>query len=467
MVTKELNKTESKKSLKRKKIIEAASLLFAQKNYHEVMMDDVAKLASIAKGTVYNYYESKEELYFSIMQLRMEKLISSLREKISTEMSSFDSLKSFIIHLYMFMMKYKHFFLMYRKESLNAENELCAELNNLETELKKIFYRILNKGKTERFFRNVDEQFAVELVLGSLYGAVYRGIEKNYDEIQMVSERENVYEFILHGLIGSRDDNKTLPLKNKTIVITRSIEQSKESSEAFRQLGADVIIFPTLDIVPPADWEEFDSIITSPEGIDFIIFTSAHAVKMFSKRCNELSFKPDYEKSKVVAIGNKTAAVCERMGIPVHIIPAKFSSKGVVEELIKYNLNEKIIFVPRSAIGREELPIGLKELGAVIKTAVVYNVALPSSEIINDNIELLKLKKPDLFVFTSPSTFDNFLEILKIQNPGEYFTKFDVAAIGPTTKAAIESKNVKVTIMPDEFTIDGLIKASIDFYKNK
>lgn len=461
------NRKESKKSLKRKKIVEAASLLFAQKNYHEVMMEDVAKLASIAKGTVYNYYESKEELYFSIMRMRMEKLISSLKEKISTEMSSIDSLKSFIIHLYMFMMKYRHFFLMYRKESLNAENDLCAELNSLETELKNIFYRVLNKGKSDGLFRNIDEEFAVEIVLGSLYGAVYRGIENNYDEKQMVSERENVYEFILHGLLGSHDSDKKLPLKDKTVVITRSIEQSIESAETFKQLGADVVVFPTLDIVPPDDWKEFDSVILTENKIDFLIFTSAHAVKMFKKRCDALDVSPDYESSKVVAIGNKTDAICKQLGIPVNIIPAKFSSQGVVEELLKFNLEGKIIFIPRSAIGREELPIGLAELGAVIKTAPVYNVSLPAPEIINQNVELLKLKNPDLFVFTSPSTFDNFLEILNIEKPGEYFANYDVAAIGPATKTAIESKSVKVTIMPDEYTINGLIKAAINFYKNK
>ena len=77
-------KRQNSKILKRGKIIEAASVLFSQKNYHEVMMEDVARLASLAKGTVYNYFYSKEDLYFSIMQQRMEKLTSSLKAKIAT-----------------------------------------------------------------------------------------------------------------------------------------------------------------------------------------------------------------------------------------------------------------------------------------------------------------------------------------------------------------------------------------------
>jgi uroporphyrinogen-III synthase len=255
------------------------------------------------------------------------------------------------------------------------------------------------------------------------------------------------------------------PLSGKTIVITRTVEQSKESSEVFRQLGANIIIFPTLDIVPPDSWVEFDSAVTSKLKIDFIIFTSAHAVKMFVKRSEELGIVFDFNRIKIVAVGNKTSAVCEKNKIPVHIIPKKFSGAGVIDELSNYDLKGKIIFIPRSAIGREELPVGLERLGATLKTAPVYNVSLPSEEKIKNNLEILKNNKPDLFIFTSPSTFENFLQIISVSDPVKYFNNYDVAAIGPTTKTAIENKSVHVNIIPDEYTIDGLAKAIIEFYK--
>ncbi|MCJ7555128.1 MAG: TetR/AcrR family transcriptional regulator, partial [Ignavibacteriaceae bacterium] len=110
-----------KKEKKREQILEVAANLFSSKNYHEVMMDDVARLTNIAKGTVYNYFESKEELYFTIMSSKLNNLDTSLREKIFGEISCVESLHSYVIHLYMFMMKYQSFFLMYQKEYLNTE----------------------------------------------------------------------------------------------------------------------------------------------------------------------------------------------------------------------------------------------------------------------------------------------------------------------------------------------------------
>jgi uroporphyrinogen-III synthase len=453
-----------RKAKKRERMLEVAAELFSKKNYHEVMMDDVARLTDVAKGTVYNYFSSKEELYFTIMSSKLENLNTSLKNKITTEISIIDSLHTYVIHLYMFMMKYQNFFLMYQKEYMNAQNEFCEELRAMSDELKSILSDIIYKGKRENQFRELDESFAVKLVLGSIFGAVQRGIENKYTGERLLEEREKLFDFVLHGLYSGFNNNKVRPLKNKTIVLTRTIEQSKESASIFSELGADVIVFPTLEIVPPNSWDNFDEAMLSSHKIDFIVFTSAHAVTMFSKRCIELNKQFDFETVKVVAVGNKTKSVCEENHIRVDIVPKKFSGEGVVEDLSKYDLKDKIVFIPRSAIGREGLPKGLEELGAKIITVPIYNVSLPSKESIKQNIDQLNSSKPDVFIFTSPSTFENFLIIMNINNPVSYFKNYDVAAIGPTTKSAIENNRVKVSIMPDEFTIKGLANKMVEFY---
>ena len=459
------HKKENKKRIKREKIIDAASELFSRKNYHEVMMEDVAKHVSVAKGTVYNYFISKEDLYFSIMQNRLERLTSLLKERINSEGTTIGALRAFVITFYSFMIMNRSFFLIYRKETLNGDQKFCDNLITLENEIKSIFRDIIFNGVAQGLFRKIKDDFAVDLILGSIYGAIYRAIENEYPNEKIFEEKQKLYDFILHGLISDLNGNSNLPLINKTILITRTVEQSKESSEVFKQLGANVITFPTLDIVPPSSWKEFDKIVKSRAQIDFIIFTSVHAVKMFVKRCSDLNLELDYTGLKVTAIGNKTSAICSRFNIPVQIIPRRFSSEGVVDELSNYNLKGKIVFIPRSEIGREDLPEGLEKLGAVIKVAPVYNVSIPPEEKIGKYLEILKNSKPDLFIFTSPSTFENFLEILKIKNPVKYFKNYDIAAIGPTTRAAIENHYVNVNIMPKEYTLNGLTKAIVEYYQ--
>ncbi len=457
---------ETKREKKRELILEAAAELFSHKNYHEVMMEEVAKLTDVAKGTVYNYFASKEELYFSIMKIRMENLINSVKEKISSESNSINSLHSFITHLYMFMMKYQSFFLIYQKESLDSENVFCDELRDLESQLRSLLTGIIRKGIRENLFRTVEEKFSVSLILGSIYGSVQRGINQNHSNDQIIKEREMVFEFVLHGLYSGFKNNEVLPLKDKTIVLTRSLEQSKESADALAKLGANVIVFPTLEIVPPTSWDQFDEIVKSNIEIDYIIFTSAHAVRMFSKRCAEINTIINFNRIKVVAVGNKTSSVCSKYGIPVHIIPDEFSASGVIQKLSGYELENKTVFIPRSAIGREELPKGLKDRGAIIRSVAAYNVTIPSGESVETGRKQIEQNKTDLFVFTSPSTFENFLQILKIDHPSEYFNKRTVAAIGPTTKSAIDNHKVKVNIMPDEYTIDGLVEKIVEHFNH-
>lgn len=55
----------------KEKIHAAAMTLFVKKGYHATSIDDVAKLAQISKGLLYNYYKGKEELLDAIVQIRI------------------------------------------------------------------------------------------------------------------------------------------------------------------------------------------------------------------------------------------------------------------------------------------------------------------------------------------------------------------------------------------------------------
>ena len=64
---------------------------------------------------------------------------------------------------------------------------------------------------------------------------------------------------------------------------------------------------------------------------------------MFIKRRNELDNSLILKNVKVVAVGNKTAAVCEENNIKIDI-SKEFSGEGVVDELSNYDLKGKVIF---------------------------------------------------------------------------------------------------------------------------
>ncbi len=448
---------------KRDKIIEAAAQLFSGKNYHEVMMEDVAKLASIAKGTLYNYFESKEDLYFSIMVLRMQNLILSLKQKFNGVHNPVTSLHGFIIHNFMFLLKYKCFFLMLQKENLNASNNLCVELKQKRDELKQIVIDILKAGKNLKIFRQIDEDLFSDLIISSINTAVGRTISNNFDEEKISKEKELLFDFTLKGLVNPENN---LTLHGKNIVITRSAEDSKDSAQKFIELGANVISFPTIDFIDVPDYSEFYQAIKNLDQFDILIFTSPNSVKIFFEKLNEKNIKVDLSKIKVAAVGKKTSEELEKRNLNVDVIPSIFNAKELVEELQNQNLiTGKKILIPCSKIAREELPSLLKENGAEVFRIPIYDIGFPPEEIIQKNLEKLDRFKTDLIIFTSPSTFNNFISLLNLENPENYFEDKKVAAIGTTTKSAIENFGINVDILPEEFSMEGLIKSVVEFYQ--
>jgi AcrR family transcriptional regulator len=58
------DRKENKKSL----IIEAAAKVFANRGYSGTLMADIAAEAGIGKGTIYEYFPSKEDLFFAVFE---------------------------------------------------------------------------------------------------------------------------------------------------------------------------------------------------------------------------------------------------------------------------------------------------------------------------------------------------------------------------------------------------------------
>jgi TetR/AcrR family fatty acid metabolism transcriptional regulator len=67
---------------KRDRILKAAVKVFARSGFHATRVSEVAKAAGVADGTIYLYFESKEELLFSLFEDRIDKLLTFMREEL-------------------------------------------------------------------------------------------------------------------------------------------------------------------------------------------------------------------------------------------------------------------------------------------------------------------------------------------------------------------------------------------------
>ena len=62
----------SRRFRRRDEILRTATDLFSEKGYHELTMEEIAEEIGVSKGTIYNYFSSKENLYLEILRESFE-----------------------------------------------------------------------------------------------------------------------------------------------------------------------------------------------------------------------------------------------------------------------------------------------------------------------------------------------------------------------------------------------------------
>lgn len=86
-----------KGSDKRARILNSAVRVFAENGFYATRVSDVAKAAGVADGTIYLYFDSKEELLVSLFEDRVEKLLSFMNEELPKHPDAKEKLRAVIL----------------------------------------------------------------------------------------------------------------------------------------------------------------------------------------------------------------------------------------------------------------------------------------------------------------------------------------------------------------------------------
>lgn len=268
------------------------------------------------------------------------------------------------------------------------------------------------------------------------------------------------------------------PMFGHRILITRGHSGGFEPLE---ELGAEIIEFPTIEILPPDDYAELDKAIDKIETYNWLIFTSGNGVKYFLKRFMEKDKDiRDLKGIKICAIGTKTEAEIKKYGMKVDIIPEEFNAEGLIKSFIPPNppltkggteggvdfkpLKGIKILLPRAEKAREVFPEKVKELGGKVDVPVTYRAVKP--EMHGKRLKrFLKEGRISIATFTSAATFNNFREI--IGEEAELIKGVTIAVIGPVTAKAVEKAGLKVNIMPEKATIEAMVEEIIKWATKK
>ena len=239
-----------------------------------------------------------------------------------------------------------------------------------------------------------------------------------------------------------------LPLKGKTVVVTRPADRRGTLSEQLRQLGADVVDYPCIRTVARMPATELDRAIGELSSYRWLVFTSPVGPGLFFERLRAAGKDSRALAGlRLAAIGPKTAEALEQFGLTADLVPETYDSDHLAQAMSGV---EGPVLLCRASQGSPALPTIFEKNGVPFADVPCYDTVYENPD--PAPVRAL-LAEPVLVTFTSASTVRGFVESL----PGADLSQVTGCCIGPATAAEAEKYGISVVISK-EATMESLLE---------
>ncbi len=210
------------KESRKESIIDAAQKVFFEKGLQLSTMDEIAETAELAKGTLYLYYHSKEDLYLAVMMRGLRIMHDMFREVAVLKLPVIETLIRFADAYKLFYEQNKNYFRMlhffntpqFHKQVSEEMMKSCDEFNQT---LWLMVTEIITQGMSEKKLRNDLDPIETAIILWSNTSALLMRIDGQYE---MFKEKLNI------------DLNNTLRVSNIWLLESVLTEQGKKDLQA-------------------------------------------------------------------------------------------------------------------------------------------------------------------------------------------------------------------------------------------
>ncbi len=247
-----------------------------------------------------------------------------------------------------------------------------------------------------------------------------------------------------------------LPLKGKTVIVTRPKERVGTLSGRLRALGAEVIEYPCIQTVPIVPCHEMEQAVSNIGQYQWLVFTSPAGVASLM----EMLFKTGRDvralgNIQLAAIGPGTDRELRKYGLHADLIPAVYDGAHLGQALCDAKPTGRVLIL-RAQWGTEALTDALSGCKISYDDIRCYETRYSSADAQHIHELLIGMDTP-IVTFTSASTVRGFAASLGDLDG----TKILGACIGKQTEAEARKYGIQ-TITAKEATMDALIERIIE-----
>ncbi len=156
-------------------IVRGAAAIFAQREFHEVLTDDIAQHVGVGKGTIYRYFGSKDELYLAAIADGLDEFhaaVTSVLQQDAPLAATIDAVaRTMITHFW----RRRDFLVLIARLEPKLKPRQRADWQRRRAELVTLIQRVLSRAAARGEIGRVNARLAVEAFFGMIRGlCIYR-----------------------------------------------------------------------------------------------------------------------------------------------------------------------------------------------------------------------------------------------------------------------------------------------------
>jgi AcrR family transcriptional regulator len=202
MQTGRISRKEREYLAHREEILSAAEKVFAAKGFFPTTMSDIARRAEFGTGTLYKYFKSKEELYFTLIDEKVEEINRLVKTELSQRNSAIERIKKVLQLQFEFIERNRDFFRIYVSERSRFEwtvkDDLGKGLHEKMVSYIDILSEVIRQGIKKGEFRSMDPRDLAHALVGIVNSFVFEWLISR-EPYPLVSKLDTVLEIFLGG----------------------------------------------------------------------------------------------------------------------------------------------------------------------------------------------------------------------------------------------------------------------------
>jgi len=203
-----LSRKEKERLFRRAAIMDAAVGIFAKKGYRDTTLDEIAITSEFGKGTIYNYFKSKEEIYFAIIDDVSKSLYQIIQQADSAANNSKDFFEIHMKLVFQYCVGKCDAFIIYVREIAHFTTDIFItdrkKINERNEQRRSILIKKISKGIKLREFKKYDAQKLATLYEHLLFPYILFLINTFKDNIDQDKEIDFILSVFYNGIINKK-----------------------------------------------------------------------------------------------------------------------------------------------------------------------------------------------------------------------------------------------------------------------